>query len=175
MIDMNRLLLLILLMLMLSVVTLGQRKETSVFTVTISRTGATTDEAMQRLTDALGAFAEQLSGSADIHQRNSDGSVIVDGAGKPLYDRAKVEKRIVSFFDGAVDDADVAARAFTRKAAAVAVIEQEERDAIKDRKPIATEGSIKEAQPESFGFEIREEPKVTPRKRFPIRRIFRRP
>lgn len=134
------------------------------FTLKISRLGATQQEADQRLTDALGSFASSLSGSADIYQRNPDGSVVTAN-GKPVFDRAKVEKRLATYFDAAVDNADIAAKADARKAVAVATIEQEEKDAIKDRKPpvqdkVLAPGSV----------EVLKVAKVTPRKRPTTRR-----
>ena len=109
--------------------------ETATFSIAISRTGATQAEARRNLLDALGYFALTLPGDADIYERDADGTILLDDKGMPKFDRAKLEKRLLQFFDAQVDAAEIAALASARKAAAAAQIDQEERDAIKDRKP----------------------------------------
>lgn len=113
----------------------GQTKEAATFNIPITRVGASAEEAQSNLTLALGYFALTLAGDADIYERDADGTILLDEKGIAKFDRSKIEKRLFSFFENQADAAEIAAKAAIRKAAAVAQIDEEERDAIKGRKP----------------------------------------
>lgn len=114
---------------------------TANYQITISRTGADLATARRNLLDALGSFAESLPGASDIYQRLQDGSLDLDNQGRPKFDRAKVEARIISWLETQIDNADVSARARVRKETINTQIDQEELDALKDRKPAVIEAA----------------------------------
>jgi hypothetical protein len=89
-------------------------------------TGATSAEARQSAVEYIGRFLEAKI-AADIHQRNGQGELILDGKGEKQFDPAKVQAVFLEYLKDFVDEGSTAGRVSVRVAAQSKAIEAEER------------------------------------------------